>query len=59
MEFGVQFFPDVAPEQKSAAEYFADALILAEEADNLGFTHTRIVEHYFHPYGGYSPNPML
>src|SRR5205085_6899593 len=54
-----QFFPDVAPEQKSAAEYFADALILAEEADNLGFTHTRIVEHYFHPYGGYSPNPML
>src|SRR5437763_2215904 len=59
MEFGVQFFPDVAPEQKSAGEYFADALILAEEADNLGFTHTRIVEHYFHPYGGYSPNPML
>src|SRR5438477_10351491 len=59
MEFGVQFFPDVAPEQKSAAEYFADALDLSEEADNLGFTHTRIVEHYFHPYGGYSPNPML
>src|SRR5437763_12970531 len=59
MEFGVQFFPDVAPEQKSAGEYFADALILAEEADNLGFTHTRIVEHYFHPYGGYSPNPIV
>src|SRR5205085_9648526 len=54
-----QFFPDVAPEQKSAAEYFADALILAEEADNLGFTHTRIVEHYFRYSGGYSPNPML
>src|SRR5438067_188263 len=59
MEFGVQFFPDVKPAQKSAAEYFGEALILAEEAERLGFTHIRIVEHYFHYYGGYSPNPML
>jgi alkanesulfonate monooxygenase SsuD/methylene tetrahydromethanopterin reductase-like flavin-dependent oxidoreductase (luciferase family) len=59
MEFGVQFFPDVKPEEKSGAEYFQDALALAEEADALGFTHIRIVEHYFHHYGGYSPNPML
>ena len=59
MQFGVQFFPDVKPEQKAAAEYFREALTLAEEADNLGFTHIRIVEHYFHHYGGYSPNPMV
>src|ERR1700757_1812435 len=59
MQFGVQFFPDVKPEQKAGAEYFREALTLAEEADNLGFTHIRIVEHYFHYYGGYSPNPML
>jgi alkanesulfonate monooxygenase SsuD/methylene tetrahydromethanopterin reductase-like flavin-dependent oxidoreductase (luciferase family) len=59
MEFGVQFFPDVKPQEKSGAAYFADALALAEEADQLGFTHIRIVEHYFHYYGGYSPNPML
>jgi alkanesulfonate monooxygenase SsuD/methylene tetrahydromethanopterin reductase-like flavin-dependent oxidoreductase (luciferase family) len=59
MRFGVQFFPDVKPEQKSGAEYFGDALILAEESEKLGFTHVRIVEHYFHYYGGYSPNPML
>ena len=59
MQFGVQFFPDVKPEQKSGAEYFHDALILAEEGEKLGFTHIRIVEHYFHYYGGYSPNPML
>src|SRR5437764_8473522 len=59
MQFGVQFFPDVKPEQKAGAEYFLEALTLAEEADNLGFTHIRIVEHYFHNYGGYSPNPML
>jgi alkanesulfonate monooxygenase SsuD/methylene tetrahydromethanopterin reductase-like flavin-dependent oxidoreductase (luciferase family) len=59
MEFGVQFFPDVRPEQKSGADYFREALDLAEEADKLGFSHIRIVEHYFHYYGGYSPNPML
>jgi alkanesulfonate monooxygenase SsuD/methylene tetrahydromethanopterin reductase-like flavin-dependent oxidoreductase (luciferase family) len=59
MQFGVQFFPDVRPEQKSGADYFRDALILAEESEKLGFTHIRIVEHYFHYYGGYSPNPMV
>src|SRR5437899_10791636 len=59
MQFGVQFFPDVRPEEKSAEAYFQEALDLAEEADRLGFSHIRIVEHYFHYYGGYSPNPML
>jgi alkanesulfonate monooxygenase SsuD/methylene tetrahydromethanopterin reductase-like flavin-dependent oxidoreductase (luciferase family) len=59
MQFGVQFFPDVVPEQKSGAAYFEEALLLAQEAERLGFTHIRIVEHYFHHYGGYSPNPMI
>src|SRR2546428_8065590 len=59
MQFGVQFFPDVRPEEKSAEAYFQEALDLAEEADRLGFSHVRIVEHYFHYYGGYSPNPIL
>src|SRR6266404_3849853 len=59
VEFGVQFFPDVKPEEKSARDYFAESLAIAEEAERLGFTHARIVEHYFHYYGGYSPNPML
>ncbi len=59
MQFGVQFFPDVKPEEKSAEAYFSEALDLAEEADRLGYTHIRIVEHYFHYYGGYSPNPIV
>lgn len=59
MQFGVQFFPDVRPEEKSAEAYFRDALDLAEEADRLGYGHIRIVEHYFHHYGGYSPNPIV
>src|SRR5229473_3162118 len=59
MQFGIQFFPDVAPAEKSAEAYFAEALDLAEEADRLGYSHIRIVEHYFHPYGGYSPNPIV
>src|SRR6185295_6618362 len=28
-------------------------------SDELGYTHIRQVEHYFHPYGGYSPNPLI
>jgi alkanesulfonate monooxygenase SsuD/methylene tetrahydromethanopterin reductase-like flavin-dependent oxidoreductase (luciferase family) len=55
----VQFFPDVRPEEKSGEAYFQEALDLAEEADRLGFSHIRIVEHYFHHYGGYSPNPIV
>ena len=59
MQFGIQFFPDVRPDQKSGADYFRDALTLAGESEKLGFSHIRIVEHYFHYYGGYGPNPML
>jgi alkanesulfonate monooxygenase SsuD/methylene tetrahydromethanopterin reductase-like flavin-dependent oxidoreductase (luciferase family) len=59
MQFGVQFFPNFHPAQKSAAAYFAQSLDIAEEADALGYTHARSVEHYFERYGGYSPNPML
>jgi alkanesulfonate monooxygenase SsuD/methylene tetrahydromethanopterin reductase-like flavin-dependent oxidoreductase (luciferase family) len=59
MEFGVQFFPNVDVADCSAAQYFADALAIAEEAERLGFTHARIVEHYFQRYGGYSPNPLI
>ena len=59
MQFGIQFFPDVGPTEKSAQDYFRDALIIAEEADRLGYVHVRTVEHYFTPYGGYSPNPLI
>lgn len=59
MEFGVQFFPSVGPEMKSAADYWTEALELTRYAEELGFTSVRTVEHYFHPYGGYSPNPLV
>jgi natural product biosynthesis luciferase-like monooxygenase protein len=59
MEFGIQFFPDVTPAQKSGAQYFDECLRLAALADGLGWGHVRTVEHYFHPYGGYTPNPIV
>jgi alkanesulfonate monooxygenase SsuD/methylene tetrahydromethanopterin reductase-like flavin-dependent oxidoreductase (luciferase family) len=59
MKFGVQFFPSVEPHLKSAPAYFAESLAIAEEAERLGFTHARTVEHYFERYGGYSPNPIV
>jgi natural product biosynthesis luciferase-like monooxygenase protein len=59
MEFGLQFFPDVGPEVKSGADYWADCLHLTSLADSLGYSHIRTVEHHFQPYGGYSPNPHV
>src|SRR5437763_15888714 len=59
LEFGMQFFPDVGPEQKSAAEYFDETLRLIDFCDPYGWGHVRTVEHYFHHYGGYSPNPIV
>ncbi len=59
MEFGLQFFPDVAPEEKSGSDYFDEALRLVDLCDVYGYSHVRIVEHYFHQWGGYSPNPLI
>ncbi len=59
MEFGIQFFPSVGPDQKSAEQYWGEALELTRLAEQLGFANVRTVEHYFHPYGGYSPDPLI
>jgi alkanesulfonate monooxygenase SsuD/methylene tetrahydromethanopterin reductase-like flavin-dependent oxidoreductase (luciferase family) len=59
MRFGIQFFPDVGPAVKSAESYWREALQLVSLCDELGFDNVRTVEHYFHHYGGYSPNPIV
>jgi natural product biosynthesis luciferase-like monooxygenase protein len=59
MQVGIQFFPDIGPDIKSARDYWQDALCLVGLCDRYGYTHVRTVEHYFHPYGGYSPNPVV
>ncbi len=59
MQFGMQFFPCVGPAAKPADQYFDECLSLVGMTDELDYTHVRIVEHYFHPYGGYSPNPIV
>lgn len=59
MEFGIHFFPDRSPDQQAANHYFEEALNLVELGEKLGYSYARIVEHYFTPYGGYSPNPLL
>jgi hypothetical protein len=37
MRFGVRFFPDPRPGERSAKWCFREALDIAEEADRLGF----------------------
>jgi len=59
MQVGIQFFPDIGPAEKSARDYWQEALRLVGLVDRYGYSHVRTVEHYFHPYGGYSPNPIV
>ena len=58
MRIGIVFFPTVGPADKPATTYFDEALRLVDLADELGFDHVKMVEHYFFPYGGYSPDPI-
>ena len=59
MQVGIQFFPDIGPAEKSARDYWQEALHLVGLCDRYGYSHVRTVEHYFLPYGGYSPNPVV
>jgi alkanesulfonate monooxygenase SsuD/methylene tetrahydromethanopterin reductase-like flavin-dependent oxidoreductase (luciferase family) len=59
MQAGIQFFPDIGPAEKSARDYWQEALHLVGLCDRYGYSHVRTVEHYFHAYGGYSPNPVV
>jgi alkanesulfonate monooxygenase SsuD/methylene tetrahydromethanopterin reductase-like flavin-dependent oxidoreductase (luciferase family) len=59
MQVGIQFFPDVGPAEKSARDYWQEALHLVSLCDTYRYSHVRTVEHYFLPYGGYSPNPVV
>jgi alkanesulfonate monooxygenase SsuD/methylene tetrahydromethanopterin reductase-like flavin-dependent oxidoreductase (luciferase family) len=58
VKIGIVFFPTVGPADKAATTYFDEALRLVDLADELGFDHVKMVEHYFFPYGGYSPDPI-
>lgn len=57
--FGINFFSSVRPDQKTGEQYFDEALRLSVLADELGYSHVRTVEHYFRPYGGLTPNPIV
>jgi alkanesulfonate monooxygenase SsuD/methylene tetrahydromethanopterin reductase-like flavin-dependent oxidoreductase (luciferase family) len=59
MQVGIQFFPDVGPQEKSARDYWQEALHLVGLVDRYGYSHVRTIEHYFNAYGGYSPNPIV
>ena len=49
----------MGPSEKSGEQYFDECLKLVDRCDELDYRHVRIVEHYFHRYGGYSPNPFV
>ncbi|WP_282700362.1 LLM class flavin-dependent oxidoreductase [Streptomyces sp. CC219B] len=56
MRIGIVFFPTVGPADRPAHQYFDECLRLVDLAEELGYDHVKIVEHYFFTYGGYSPD---
>ncbi|GAA3217094.1 LLM class flavin-dependent oxidoreductase [Microbacterium terregens] len=57
MQFGINFFPTVGPDDKDAADYFEESLSLVELAEQLGFDHVKTVEHYFLQVRRLQPGP--
>jgi alkanesulfonate monooxygenase SsuD/methylene tetrahydromethanopterin reductase-like flavin-dependent oxidoreductase (luciferase family) len=45
-------------EQRSGREYYSDMLAVSRLTEQLGLEYVKMVEHYMHPYGGYSPDPL-
>jgi alkanesulfonate monooxygenase SsuD/methylene tetrahydromethanopterin reductase-like flavin-dependent oxidoreductase (luciferase family) len=58
MMYGVSFLPDATAADKSAANYFRDALLISAQADALGIEYCKMTEHYLGSYGGYCPSPI-
>lgn len=59
MKFGLSFLPDAAPDNKSASDYYRDALDMSVLADAAGLSTIKITEHYGMAYGGYCPDPLM
>lgn len=59
VKFGVSFLPDATPATMSATDYYAQALAISAQADDLGFEYAKMTEHYLHPYGAYCPSPLM
>jgi alkanesulfonate monooxygenase SsuD/methylene tetrahydromethanopterin reductase-like flavin-dependent oxidoreductase (luciferase family) len=59
VQVGIQFFPDIGPDVQSGRDYWQNALKIVGLVDRYAYHHVRTVEHYFLPYGGYSPNPAI
>ncbi|MGI5467375.1 LLM class flavin-dependent oxidoreductase [Streptomyces sp. CA-132043] len=58
MRIGLNILPTVAPGEVPADRFYAECLCLCEAADTLGLSHIKMVEHYWHAWGGYSPDPI-
>jgi natural product biosynthesis luciferase-like monooxygenase protein len=59
VRFGLNFFPSFRSADLTTVAYFDQVLRLCERGDRLGYHSAKAVEHYFHDYGGQTPNPIV
>ncbi|GGZ39861.1 LLM class flavin-dependent oxidoreductase [Streptomyces poonensis] len=58
MRIGLNILPTVAPGEQPADRFYSECLRLCEAAEVVGLSHIKVVEHYLHAWGGYSPDPI-
>lgn len=58
MEHGISLLPDCRPHERSAGEYYRDAIAIAEFSERAGLDYVKMTEHYLGDYGGYCPSPL-
>ena len=58
MKHGISLLPDCRPHERSAVEYYRDAIAISEFCDQAGIEYVKMTEHYLGNYGGYCPSPL-
>jgi len=58
MQHGISLLPDCRPNQRSAVDYYKDAIAISKFSDEIGLDYVKMTEHYLGDYGGYCPSPL-
>lgn len=59
MKFGLSFLPDSSSDTKLPKDYYKEAFLLCDMAEQAGMDYVKMTEHYLHAYGGYCPSPLM
>ncbi len=56
---GLNFISSTPLDSVASERWFSDALTLVRDAEEMGWSHVKAVEHYLYDWGGACPNPCV